>query len=304
MKKDYYSLKTIQKEQARQQRRACRPHLYGKKFSFAGKNGTVQSLIYNDINQHPGYVIVEVHGGGFMYNSAADDDDFCHFIHHQLRIPVVACNYRLTPEYPFPTGLQDVYDCVCRVLELPELKAAPEKVILWGHSAGANLVSGVSYLSTRKNDFHPCLQILDYPYMDPYRRAEQRARIKYSVSGKLMDTFAHYYTKEQDTLKDILISPILFSSAAFQEMPETFLLLCGRDNLNEGGKRYGKLLKKAGVSVHFYYVREALHGFIENHYNYNYVPLLTKLQITRKQHILAEQSVAKICHWIQETIAK
>lgn len=300
LKKNYYSPKTIQKEQARQQRRACRPHLYGKRISFKGRNGQhISALVYNERNQHPGYVIVEVHGGGFMYNSAADDDDFCHHIHQKLGIPVISCDYRLSPQYPFPVGLFDVYDCVCHALKLTALKAQPDKIILWGHSAGANLAAGTAYLATRNTDFSPCMQILDYPYMDPYREASKRAPIKYSVSGKLMDTFAYYYTKEHRTLKNILISPILFPAESFAAMPKTFLLLCGRDNLNEGGKAYGKLLRKAGIPVQFYYVKEALHGFIENHYNYPYISLLTKLQITKKQHTLAEQSVKEICRWIK-----
>lgn len=70
----------------------------------------MHAFVYNSKNLHPGYLIIEVHGGGFMYNTAADDDDFCHFIHQTLGIPVISCDYSLTPEHPFPTGLEDVYD--------------------------------------------------------------------------------------------------------------------------------------------------------------------------------------------------
>lgn len=285
-------------------KRASRPYLFGKKVSFPTRSGSMGAFIYNDVNSHPGYLIVEVHGGGFMYNTAADDDDFCQTIHHMLEIPVISCDYNLSPDFPFPKGLEDVYDCIKYALTLPELKASPDKIILWGHSAGANLAAGAAYLSVQGNDFHPCLQILDYPYMDPWKKAAQRAPIKYSVSGKLMDTFAHYYTNDEEALKNILISPILHNPSCFRRMPKTFILLCGRDNLNDGGKRYGKLLKKAGVPVSFYYVKEALHGFIENHYNYAYIPLLTKLQITHTQHKLAEKSVAHICRMIMKEIIR
>lgn len=304
MKKHYYSIHAIQKEQARARKRACRSHLYGKRIAVPTRNGSMSALVYNEKNLHPGYLIIEVHGGGFMYNTAADDDDLCHAVHRRLGIPVVACDYNLSPDAEFPVGLHDVYDCVKFALTLPELKAEPDKIILWGHSAGANLAAGAALLSLQndRQDFSPCLQVLDYPYMDAYRKASERTPIKYSVSGTLMDTFAHYYTKDEDTLRNILISPILSPASSFQGMPETFLLLCGRDNLNEGGKRYGKLLRKTGVPVTFYYVKEALHGFIENHFNYAYISFLTKVQITRKQHRLAEESVEHICQWISERI--
>lgn len=305
MKKKYYSIHTIQKEQARMRKRACRSHLYGKRIAVPTRNGSMSALIYNEKNLHPGYLIVEVHGGGFMYNTAADDDDLCHTIHHLLGIPIVACDYNLSPCAKFPVGLEDVYDCTKFALTLPKLKAQPDKIILWGHSAGANLAAGAALLSVQNKglDFSPCLQILDYPYMDAYRKAEERTPIKYSVSGMLMDTFAHYYTEDERRLRDIFISPILSPASEFFGMPETFLLLCGRDNLNEGGKYYGKLLKKADVPVTFYYVKEALHGYIENHYNYAYIPLLTKIQITKNQHRLAKKSVDHICQWILKKIS-
>ncbi|MDO4276767.1 MAG: alpha/beta hydrolase fold domain-containing protein [Eubacteriales bacterium] len=293
-------MKTIQKEQARMRKRACRPQINGRKITVPTRNGSMSAFVYNKRNCRPGYLIVEVHGGGFMYNTAADDDDFCCFIHERLGIPVVSCDYSLSPHAPFPTGLEDVYDCIKYALTLPSLNAAPDKIILWGHSAGANLAAGAAYLSTKSEDFTPCLQILDYPYMDVWRKSYQRPEIKYSVSGKLMDTFAHYYTPEASDLRDILISPILHSSSSFRNMPPTFLLLCGRDNLNEGGKYYGRLLKKAGVPVTFYYVKEALHGYIENHFNYKYLPFLTKIPVTKKQHRLAQDSVNHICDWIEK----
>ena len=79
------------------QNRACRPHLYGKKITVPTRNGSMHAFIYNKENLHPGYLIVEVHGGGFMYNTAADDDDFCHFIHQTLGIPATTALHRSIP---------------------------------------------------------------------------------------------------------------------------------------------------------------------------------------------------------------
>lgn len=284
------------------QKRACRSHINGSRLSVPVRSGSIEAFVYNQKNAHPGYLIVEVHGGGFMYNTAADDDDLCQAIHEMLEIPVIACDYRPAPAFPFPTGIQDVFDSVKYALTLPELKASPDKIILWGHSAGANLAAAAAYLASLSDDFSPCMQILDYPYMDPYRKASQRVPIRYSVSGKMMDTFAHYYTENPRILEDILISPVLKPSGFFRELPETFILLCGCDNLNQGGKEYGKLLEEAGVPVSFHYVKQALHGFIENHYNYPYIPFLTKLTISKEQRELAERSVKRICGWILERL--
>ena len=74
-------------------------------------------------------------------------------------------------------------------------------VIIWGHSAGANLTSGAAFWDKEERVFSIGLQILDYPYMDTYLKANERKRNCQSVSGKLMDTFAHYYTEEEKCKK-------------------------------------------------------------------------------------------------------
>ena len=102
MKKQFHTEEVIKREQARMQKRVCRPHLYGKKITVPTRNGSMHAFVYNSKNLHPGYLIVEVHGGGFMYNTAADDDDFCHFIHQTLGIPVICMRLQPYTRASFP----------------------------------------------------------------------------------------------------------------------------------------------------------------------------------------------------------
>lgn len=303
MRERYYSIGRIEKDKAVMNRRAMRQDIKGEQIMIPVSDGTIRALLYRQLNNYPGYLIVEVHGGGFMYNSAADDDDFCDFVNRTAGIPVLACDYRRSPQYGYPTGIKDVYASVNYALKNIGLKIDKDKIILWGHSAGANLAANVAYLAAhRKKEFIPALLILDYPYMDAYKKSHERARIRGSVSGKLMDTFAHYYTDRD--LHNPLISPALMPVSKLVKMPPVFLLLCGRDNLNGGGKQYGLKLRAAGVPVTFYYVKQGIHGFIENHFNYSYIPLLTKKQLPPRQRQLAEQAVTDICGWIHRQIVK
>lgn len=295
----YYSLKKIKRNQKYTQKRGART-LYGIPRNIPVQNGVIEALFYQHDTLSQDYVVVEVHGGGFMYNTARDDDNFCAYIHKCLGIPVVSCDYRCSPQYQYPVGLQDVSACVEYVRR--EWNLSPQHIIIWGHSAGANLAAGVSFLD--KADISPSigLQILDYPYMDTYQKSGERQHILHSVSGKLMDTFAHYYTSSAN-LRNPMVSPALMQKSDLAGMPETYLLLCGRDNLNQGGKIYGKLLKEAGTKVTFCYEKEALHGFIENHFNYSYVPLMTKLQNPSIQRKLAIEHINRICAWVQTHLA-
>jgi len=292
-----YSLKKIQKEKKLMQKRRQRSGIKGKQIEIPVRNAVLKCLSYQGKTKPElaDYKIVEVHGGGFMYNTAWDDDDFCAYIHEKTGIPVISCDYRLAPEYPYPFGLQDVCDCV---------RAASEhaKIILWGHSAGANLAAGAAAQMLQDHaDWLPKLMILDYPYMDVWKNASEREEIPSSVPGSMMDTFAFYYAQKEKRM-DPFISPVKMSQEKLSGMPDTFLLLCGRDNLNAGGSQYGDLLRSAGCSVDTCHVEKAYHGFIENFFNYRQIPVLTKLQITEVQKKLAIQSVNEICHWIEEQI--
>lgn len=297
----HYSEKRIQKDKKTMRVRAQRVGLSGERVRILGKSGACGGLWYYQEGDRTDFVVVEVHGGGFMYNSAADDDEMCRVIHEKLKVPVLACDYRLTPEYKFPIGLEDVYECAKFAVEHPIFKRKKPQVLFWGHSAGANLAAGAAYLAKERKEFPVICQILDYPYMDVYKLARERRRIRSSVSGKLMDTFAFQYTLDGD-LERPLISPVRMGKKELQETAKTFLLLCGRDNLNQGGKDYGKKLRGYGVPVHFHYVKGAIHGFLENYYNYPYIPLFTKLTITRKQRQLAEETMEVIIRWIGSEI--
>ena len=293
----YYTMKQIVQSQEYMQKRGQRK-LRGEVRAFPGECG-FEALYYDKKSTRRDYVIVEVHGGGFMYNTARDDDDLCAYIHERLKIPVVACDYRRAPQYKYPTGVEDVFACVKHVYKEYGLKQG--HVLIWGHSAGANLAAGAAFMDKQSGVHAIGSQILDYPYMDVYRKSKERQRIRLSVKGKLMDTFAYYYTEEQN-LKKPMVSPELMKVEMLEGMPDTYLLLCGRDNLNQGGKSYGKLLRKAGTYVEFCYERDALHGFIENHFNYAYIDLKTKWQNRGIQRKLAVKHTDKICDGIQSKI--
>lgn len=295
----YYSLKQIKRNQKHTRKRGARP-LCGIPRNIPVQNGAIEALFYQRKTQTQNYAVVEVHGGGFMYNTARDDDDFCAYIHKRLGIPVISCGYRCSPAHQYPVGMQDVSACVEYVRR--EYNLPQQHIIIWGHSAGANLAAGASFLDKAGLSPSIGLQILDYPYMDTYRNSGERQHIFHSVPGKLMDTFAHYYT-DGTNLRNPMVSPALMKYPDLAGMPETYLLLCGKDNLNQGGKTYGKLLKKAGTKVTFCYEKEALHGFIENHFNYAHVPLMTKLQNPSVQRKLAIEHTDRICGWIQTHLA-
>jgi alpha-L-fucosidase 2 len=88
--------------------------------------------------------IVWVHGGGFV---SGDKKDFP----RQLLDPIcdagfamIALNYRLAPQYPFPACVDDVENGIAYLkTHAKEFKVNPDKLVVMGESAGGLIVSVV-----------------------------------------------------------------------------------------------------------------------------------------------------------------
>jgi len=72
-------------------------------------NGEITVRVYEPpvAGPEPRPVYVNYHGGGFMYGNLHFDEDFCKRTVHELGIVVVDVDYRLAPEFPFPTPMED-----------------------------------------------------------------------------------------------------------------------------------------------------------------------------------------------------
>ena len=96
--------------------------------------------------------IVWVHGGGFV---SGDKKDFP----RQLLDPIcdagcamIALNYRLAPQYPFPACVDDVEIGIAYLkTHAKEFKVNPDKLVLMGESAGGLIVSVVGGRAKREN---------------------------------------------------------------------------------------------------------------------------------------------------------
>jgi acetyl esterase/lipase len=85
-------------------------------------------------------VVINFHGGGFTLGSPYDDARWCGTVVQQLNAVVVSVDYRLAPEHPFPTAVEDGVDAVIWIHKhAAEFGIDVDKIMLSGFSSGANM---------------------------------------------------------------------------------------------------------------------------------------------------------------------
>lgn len=85
-------------------------------------------------------VIINFHGGGFTIGTATDDARWCKTAVEEVGAVVCSVDYRLAPEYPFPTAIEDGVDAILYLVEhAAELNLDLDRVAISGFSCGGNM---------------------------------------------------------------------------------------------------------------------------------------------------------------------
>ena len=107
--------------------------------------------------------ILYAHGGGFISGSRLSARNLCCSLAHESASRLLLPEYRLAPEYPYPTALEDLYHAYAWLLRQG---TSPSDIIVAGDGAGANLViSLVHYLRDKQVPVPAAAAVLS-PWID------------------------------------------------------------------------------------------------------------------------------------------
>lgn len=211
-------------------------------------------------------ILLFFHGGGWVKESVENYDRVCARMAQSTAHIVVSVEYRLAPEYPFPTGLEDCYAVAKALYTNPFiLNTDPDKITLMGDSAGGNLAAAVALLARKRGEFMPARQILIYPALSncyteesPYKSVQENGS-DYLLTAVKMEDYLTLYQSCPEDRQNPLFAPILEKDLT--KMPETLILTAELDPLRDEGEAYGEKLRKAGNYVEIHRISGAFHGF-------------------------------------------
>ena len=222
-----------------------------------GPAGGIRAHLHTPAGREHAGVVVWAHGGGWVLGNLDSHDHACRRLAAASGQRILAVEYRLAPEHPFPAGQDDVTAAVRWALANAGRLVAPA-IGLGGDSAGATLALVAAL------EAPPALSCLAlcYPALGPQIMTASRRTFDdgWGLSGADMAFFYDRLLPESQDRSDPRVSPLLSDEVSMA--PATVLSIAGFDILHDEGLALAALLEGQGVRVDLLEERALTHGFI------------------------------------------
>ena len=212
----------------------------------------------------PAPTLLFVHGGGWIYGGLPSHDAACRFLAERSGVQLLAIDYRLAPEHPFPAAVEDCKAALHWLLAHAEdVNADPARLGVGGDSAGGNLATVLAVHAAEKG-IPLALQLLIYPGTD--FTGETRSKELFSDRGLVLTrTFIEKakaaYLPDSADWSDPDAAPLLRTELPTGLAP-AHVVTAGFDPLRDEGEAYADMLEGAGVAVSRVRYPSLVHGFL------------------------------------------
>jgi epsilon-lactone hydrolase len=193
----------------------------------------------------PDHHVLYLHGGGYVAGSAALYRHFTWRIAASTRSTLLAINYRLAPEHPFPAALTDA---VAAYQWLLAQAADPKAIVIIGDSAGGGLTLATLMKLRDQRLPLPAAAVALSPWTDlALTGASLRLNAKADsmLNSEDMQSFADMYLAGTDP-KDPYVSPLYDTGAG---LPPILILVGSEEVLLDDAVRMAERLRNAGGIV-------------------------------------------------------
>ncbi len=205
--------------------------------------------------------LVFIHGGGFVFHGIGYHKTIASMFAKQIPCTVVSVNYRLAPQYAYPTALEDCYEALLWVKNNAEsLNIDSSRIGVCGDSAGGNLAAALAQ-AARDRGNNLLFQLLVCPVLDARMHTESMKQfpdtpVWNSVLNKKM--WKLYKGKTDMSKTPVYASPA--ETENLKDLPPAFVEVNEFDCLRDEGIAYHERLLKAGVPSELNNTKGTIHG--------------------------------------------
>ena len=205
--------------------------------------------------------LLDIHGGGFVVGDIEMEHGFAAGTARALGAVIAVVEYRLAPEHPFPSGLEDCYAALMWLHDnASTLGVDPARIGVGGQSAGGGLSAATALLARDRGGPPLCFQFLGIPELDH--------RLETSSMRTFVDTPMWNRPNAEMSWRWYLVddsndvSPYASPSIApdLAGLPPAYVTTMEFDPLRDEGILYALRLMEAGVSVELHSFPGTFHG--------------------------------------------
>jgi acetyl esterase/lipase len=218
--------------------------------------------VFRPASARPGTpALLWIHGGGMVLGDAAQDSRFCRRVADELNVVVVSVEYRLAPEHPFPTPLEDCYTALQWLARQPDID--PARIAIGGQSAGGGLAAALALLAKERGEIRPVLQLMSYPMLDDRTTTRsdidpRRLRI-WSPDSNRFGWRAYLGASASDGNVSPLAAPARYDDLS--GLPPAWIGVGTNDLFHDEDVAYARRLQQAGVASTLRVVPGGYHNF-------------------------------------------
>lgn len=240
-------------------------------------------------SDRPRPALIYIHGGGWVLFSLDTHDRLMREYAAQGDVIVVGVDYSLSPEARFPVALHEIISVVDWLKDVaPGLGIDPERMVIGGDSAGANLSLAACLALRDRGGPHPLAgMLLNYGFLDADFDTPSQQRD--GGPGGMLTTdelaaFLDDYVAPGGRRDDPLLLPAL---AELHDLPPSFHVVAARDPLADGDRAVAARMQEAGNIVDVKTYAGATHSFLE------------AMSISA----VAREAIADSAQWLRRTLA-
>ena len=223
-----------------------------------GAAGDRPARLYRPATDGPHPTVVYLHGGGFVLGDLDTHDQTCRRLCLDADVVVLAVDYRLAPEHPFPAGVEDAIAATRWAAD--QGLGGDSRLAIAGDSAGGNFAAVVAQTVPELLT----AQLLIYPTVDAFGDYPSRHQNESGYGLEVADMlwFHDNYTGGADiSAEDPRFSPLRARSLAGQ--PPAVVAVAEFDPLRDEGVAYADRLDADGVPVDLASYDGMIHGFVD-----------------------------------------
>jgi acetyl esterase len=220
----------------------------------------VGARVYTPEGTGPHPIVMFFHGGGWVVCSLDTHDNIARAICRDAAAVVVSVDYRMAPEFRYPTAAYDCFAATKWVADnAPSLGGDASRMAVCGDSAGGNLSAVVSQMARDAGGPSITFAALIYPAVDMTAKG---GSLDENAAGYFLETIGmewfmgHYLSDEERA--ETMASPLLHENLS--GLPPCFVATCEYDPLRDEGEAYAAALKSAGCHVESKRYDGLIHG--------------------------------------------